>query len=789
MSITQHSFFYVIGSIHHHCRPFLKRLSLKTITLITFYCGLFLYGGSAFAQQHYHVKHAEPVFLSSSATLKSDNKTRFTFSAFNKLFDIELTPNLKLTDNKLFAGVELLQGTLLGIDNSWVRISYVDGKVSGAIYDGAELFLIDDSSLIQSAMTENTLAATGSETAIFKASDIVGSGQCALHPEDEAVFSLEDLTAELEQSASIAFAAGATRQLNIAIVADSQYIASSNDNTSGQVLSQMNIVDGIFSGQIGVQLKVTELRELQNNGPLTSFDPSTLLDQFRSYVNSSMRNPGLAHLFSGKDLSGNVIGIAYLNAICGTSGVGLTEAGGRGTYGALTAAHEFGHNFGAPHDNQGGSACLSTPGTFLMNPSINGSDQFSACSRNQIANVLSRVSCLVNVGDPDPQPDPVAATIQSPSPNSTLTGNAVDFSWNRPAGSTNFDLLVGTQGPGSNNIRSSSPFNATSLRVNNLPVDGSRVYVRLWTFNSGAWQFNDYTYTATTLVTEPKAVLQSPVPGSTLTATSQTFSWNRPQGATAFDLIIGTGGPGSGNIRSTNVINATSLTVSGLPSDGSKVYVRLWTFNNSWAFTDYTYTATRIEVEPKAVLQSPVPGSTLTATSQTFSWNRPQGATAFDVIIGTSGPGSGNIRSSNVINATSLSVSGLPDNGSTVYVRLWTFNTGWAFTDYTYKAFTKSTTPAPLKASLTSPAVGSRLATSATFTWTKLDNAIGYGLSVGTSGVGSNDVLNNLTLNGTTTALTVNNIPKTGGIIYVRLWTQFDTFWRITDYQFTAPSP
>jgi hypothetical protein len=29
-----------------------------------------------------------------------------------------------------------------------------------------------------------------------------------------------------------------------------------------------------------------------------------------------------------------------------------------------------------------------------------------------------------------------------------------------------------------------------------LPTDGRTLYVRLWSLVSGAWQFNDYTYTA-----------------------------------------------------------------------------------------------------------------------------------------------------------------------------------------------------------------------------------------------------------------------------------------------------
>jgi len=200
-------------------------------------------------------------------------------------------------------------------------------------------------------------------------------------------------------------AATATQQVNLSIVADTQYVATSPNGTEAQVLSQMNIVDGIFAEQIGVQFGITNIQALTSNGPLTSTDPSDLLRQYQTFVGGN--NPGLSHLFTGREIDGNVIGIAFLSGICTTSGVGLTQAGGRGTFGALTAAHEFGHNFGAPHDNQAGSACATSPGTFLMNPSINGSDQFSQCSVQQIQNVLSvRNACLVDVDVPAPTPPP-----------------------------------------------------------------------------------------------------------------------------------------------------------------------------------------------------------------------------------------------------------------------------------------------------------------------------------------------------------------------------------------------
>ena len=148
-----------------------------------------------------------------------------------------------------------------------------------------------------------------------------------------------------------------------------------------------------------MHLRIAQIRALQNNGTLTSTNPSTLIDQFSSYTSAaSFTNPGLAHLFTGRDMDGNVIGIAYLSALCNPGfGIGVSETRGTGTAGALIVAHEIGHNFGAPHDNQTGSACATTPNGFIMNPSSNGTTRFSTCSLTQMQPVIAAASCVTPV--------------------------------------------------------------------------------------------------------------------------------------------------------------------------------------------------------------------------------------------------------------------------------------------------------------------------------------------------------------------------------------------------------
>ncbi len=86
------------------------------------------------------------------------------------------------------------------------------------------------------------------------------------------------------------------------------------------------------------------------------------------------------------------------------------------------------------------------------------------------------------------------------------------------------------------------------------------------------------------------AKIVSPAPGSKLTSTSATFTWNKVTGATKYQLYIGTtaGGYNLKNVSTTG----TSLSVSGLPRGGVKLYVRLWTqVNGTWKYVDHTYTS------------------------------------------------------------------------------------------------------------------------------------------------------------------------------------------------------
>jgi hypothetical protein len=179
------------------------------------------------------------------------------------------------------------------------------------------------------------------------------------------------------------------------------------------------------------------------------------------------------------------------------------------------------------------------------------------------------------------------------------------------------------------------------------------------------------------------ATLTSPVPNSTLTGTSVTFTWTAATDVTLNYLFLGSEGAGSNNLYSSGYTTHKSVNVTGLPVNGETVYARLYSFfGGAWHYLDYTYTA-----ESLATLVSPAPNSTLTGTSETFTWSSGAGITLYYLFLGSEGVGSNNLYSSGYTTHNSVNVTGLPVNGETVYARLyWYVDGAWQHLDYTYTA-------------------------------------------------------------------------------------------------------
>ena len=204
------------------------------------------------------------------------------------------------------------------------------------------------------------------------------------------------------------------------------------------------------------------------------------------------------------------------------------------------------------------------------------------------------------------------------------------------------------------------------------------------------------TRTPTQAASGSPASITSPTPGSTLPGSSATFQWTSASGALEYFFYAGTS-QGSNNLYGRSMGLTRSVTLTTLPTNGSTVYVRVWTrFATGWQYRDVTYRAATASAAPtatptapasstKAAMTSPAPGSTFPGTTVTFGWTTGIGALEYFLYLGTS-PGSNNMFGASMGTNRSITLNGLPRGGSIVYVRLWTRTiTGWQYNDYTYR--------------------------------------------------------------------------------------------------------
>ena len=132
---------------------------------------------------------------------------------------------------------------------------------------------------------------------------------------------------------------------------------SSVTATQNDITAVMNNVGAIYQSQACVVHDITTIivRTVEPD-PFTSNVPSVLLGEFASHWTSSQNHiqRDVAHLFTGHNLQGSVIGVAYVGGVCSpSSGYGLSQSRFTSNMTNRTAltAHELGHNWSAGHCN------------------------------------------------------------------------------------------------------------------------------------------------------------------------------------------------------------------------------------------------------------------------------------------------------------------------------------------------------------------------------------------------------------------------------------------------------
>ncbi len=355
-----------------------------------------------------------------SAKSSTPTSVSIRFDALGKSFDLQLVPNDRITSG---LQVEVYRGQLANNPQSWARIVLFDGMPRGMIWDGVEMYAVespDDSTLPIDVPV------------IYRMADafiVAGTMSCG---SDFLSGSAADIVKDIVTATKVAVARapGAVSEITMSAIGDFEFTQARGSDLAAEaaIATRLNNVDGFFSDQVGVQINVEYIEPI--NDPNIPFDDTlvagTLLGQVSEHrlQTAAHNSRGLTHLYTGKNLETTTVGIAWRGTLCESYfGAGLSEGNGGATTDSLIAAHEIGHNFGAEHDGESETSCEAETGAFIMSPSINGSQQFSACSIAVMQAQAAAAVCTAALPAVDLSVRPVGQL------SNVLLGAATDFEY------------------------------------------------------------------------------------------------------------------------------------------------------------------------------------------------------------------------------------------------------------------------------------------------------------------------------------------------------------------------
>jgi hypothetical protein len=375
--------------------------------------------------------------------------------AYGRRFEFVLTPNdlrsanYRAVESSDAGDRELPQteiitykGKLTDDAASEVRLTVTEGNLEGLIYTG------DKNKFFITKAEKFSKHAQKADAVVYSEGDVINNvdlsddaktlpgdiesrinhGLEMIQPSAQTGFADESASGVPELSTANAFAAE-LKIVEVATEADYQWVQQSGGGTAAnnEILSILNLVDGIYRRDLNLSIKVTFQHVWTNSDPFSTASTQALLDSFLNHWNAnypaSQISRDTAQLFTGKFSNQ---GIAYSGVICRSANYAYGLTARSGSVNHLIAAHEIAHNLGADHVENSGSCANS-----MMNPSIGGSvTAFCDSSKTQISNfVTSYGTCLSSGGTtttPTPTPTPTSCSFSiSPSSQSFTSAGGV----------------------------------------------------------------------------------------------------------------------------------------------------------------------------------------------------------------------------------------------------------------------------------------------------------------------------------------------------------------------------
>jgi hypothetical protein len=452
---------------------------------------------------------------------------------------------------------------------------------------------------------------------------------------------------------------GVVYTAEVATETDYEYVTAAGgaDNANSTILDVINQVDGIYQMQLGISLRVIYQHGWStSDDPYASTSPSTMLTEFRDYWNANFYSTpfDLAHMWTGRDMDGSAIGIAYLGVVCyaRTYSYGISQrfSSSPGKY--ILTAHEIGHNFDANHTEQASPPQTDCDNT-IMNSYVGTGTSFCPYSRNEIATwVAQHNACMTT--KPGAPSDLSAVAVSS---------SQINLAWlDNSSNETGFKVERKTGAAGTWAVAATAGANATSLSDTGL-TSGTTYYYRVQATSGG--EYSSYSNEASATTPAEPPTITGMLPSSGGIGTSVT--------------ITGTNFTGAAAVRFNNT-NATSFVVSSpsqivavVPAGATTGKISVTTpGGTAISVSDFVVVTCSFSVSPPSLSFSARGGngSVTVSTSGSCGWTATSNAAWVNITVGGSGTGSGTVGFTVSANGSGSLRSGtLTIAGQTVTVR------------------------------------------------------------------------------------------------------------------------
>ncbi len=249
------------------------------------------------------------------------------------------------------------RGHIRGMDGSRVAATIADGQLFAVILlETGEKWSVEP---VASSIAGGDGAVLH---AVYSGQDAASGAQCGTPPKTASI------PASMKEAPPQLLVGAALRVCDIAIDADTEFYQLNGSSVAQTVFDIERVINGVallYEAEINVTYELTTIIvRTANPDPYTSTDNGALLNEFRLEWQMNRRgvHRDIAHLMTGKNILGNVIGVAYPDVIChscsGGFGYGLSQSRFTTTLSSRVCltAHEIGHNWGAAHCD-GASDC------------------------------------------------------------------------------------------------------------------------------------------------------------------------------------------------------------------------------------------------------------------------------------------------------------------------------------------------------------------------------------------------------------------------------------------------